>query len=67
MSKPDYRLKIKTKSKGEKCNDAGAAWINEDESITLIIAPGIVLKRDENQLVTLFPLKGGDKIGRNNN
>ena len=54
--KPDYRLKIMETKKGEKCNDAGAAWKNSDGSISIVIAPGVVLKRYDKMLITLFPI-----------
>jgi len=56
MKKPDYRLKILNKNTGTKCNDAGAGWKNKDESISIVIAPGVVLDEDAEFIYTLFPI-----------
>ena len=52
--KPTYRLKILNKVTDTKCNDAGAAWVNKDGSISLVINPGVVLTEDKNLVYTLF-------------
>jgi len=52
--KPTYRLKILNKETNTRCNDAGAAWVNKDGSISLVINPGIVLKEDKNLVYNLF-------------
>lgn len=54
--KPDFRLKIMDKDTGEKCNDAGVGWKNDDDSISIVIAPGVVLQRKTNLVITLFPI-----------
>ena len=51
---PDYRLKILNKKTNTKCNDAGAAWLNKDKSIFLVINPGVVLDEDKDFVYTLF-------------
>jgi len=52
--KPDYRVKALVKSTGAKA-EVGAAWKNEDGSISVILDPFIFLIQDGNLLVTLFP------------
>jgi len=52
---PDYRLKILNKSTDSKCPNAGAAWINENGSITITINPGVRLIENRDLLYTLFP------------
>jgi len=55
--KPTHRLKILNKTADTKCNDAGAGWKNEDGSISIVIAPGVILKEDANLIYTLFPIE----------
>lgn len=52
---PDYRLKIMNRRTGKKCNDAGAAWGNEDRSISIVISQSIVITDSEELVITLFP------------
>lgn len=54
--KPAYRLKILNKETDTRCNDAGAAWINKDESISIVIAPGINLNENHEWEIRLFPI-----------
>lgn len=54
---PDYRLKILNKKYDTKCNDAGAAWINKNGSISIVINPGVFLKEDKDLEMRLFPIK----------
>lgn len=54
---PDYRLKILNKTTNTRCNDAGAAWKNKDNSISIVIAPGVILREDSDLVYTLFPVK----------
>jgi len=60
--KPAYRLKILNKVTDAKCNDAGAAWLNPDGSISLKIAPCVVLSENKDEMLyTLFPLDKENK------
>ena len=54
--KPDFRIKVLDKSTSEKCNDAGAAWNNEDGSISIVLSPCTTLIRNKDILITLFPV-----------
>ena len=56
--KPDYRLKILNKKTDKSNQNAGAAWVNKDGSISLIINPCIVLDDDEDKVYTLFKYEG---------
>ena len=56
--RPDYRLKLMDKETSMKLNDAGAAWKNEDASITVVLNPWVVNKFQPNLIMTLFPTKG---------
>lgn len=51
---PDYRLKRLNKDTGDKVK-VGAAWINQDRSITVVIDPGVILTGDPRAVLTLFP------------
>lgn len=53
---PEYRLKILNKVTNKRNNDAGAAWINKDNSITVVLNPGIVLTENADLVYTLFPV-----------
>jgi len=56
--KPDYRLKAMDKRTGEKTAlGCGAAWWNEDGSISIDIDPFIVLHGGADLVLTLFPLE----------
>ncbi len=79
MGKPDYTLKIFDKST-EGRTYIGAGWKNEDESITIVLNPAVVLNYEYclDKIITLFPytefkdfnkIKGKkkkDKKGKNN-
>ena len=52
--KPDYRLKILNKTNDRRNNNAGAGWLNKDNSITLILNPGIQLTDSTDYVFTLF-------------
>lgn len=54
--KPDYRLKILNKVSGNRCNDAGAAWINKDNSISIVLSAGIVLQENNDLEIRLFTI-----------
>ena len=40
--------------KGYQESDVG--WKNDDDSISIVIAPGVVLQRKTNLVITLFPI-----------
>jgi hypothetical protein len=53
--KPEYRLKALNKATGEKSRNAGAAWVNEDGSISIDVEPFVVLRGGKDLVLTLFP------------
>lgn len=52
--KPDYNVRAKRKASGES-SFVGAAWKNENGSISVKIDPFVVLKGETDLLITLFP------------
>lgn len=52
--KPEYKLKAMNKFNDEKA-EVGAAWLNEDGSISVVLNPFVVLKRKKSLVLTLFP------------
>lgn len=44
--KPDYRV-----GKGP----VGAGWVNDDQTISIVLNDFVVLSQDGNLLITLFP------------
>lgn len=54
--KPDYRLAALDKNTGHVGN-IGAAWVNEDESITIILDSFVVLNGGKQLILTLFENK----------
>lgn len=52
--KPDYRLGAMNKSTDEKAN-VGAAWANDDGSLSVVLHPFVTLRADKNLVLTLFP------------
>ena len=55
--KPAYRLKILDKETDRKNENAGAAWINKDGSISIQVSPAVVINgNDINHVITLFPI-----------
>lgn len=51
---PDYKLKILDKKTGTK-GEVGAAWLNEDNSISIQLNVCVVLERKPDVVITLFP------------
>lgn len=51
---PDLILKVMDKKTGEKAKQ-GAAWINEDGSITVQLDLCCTLTRNPDIVITLFP------------
>ena len=58
--KPHYRLKYLNKQTEEK-GEIGAAWLNEDNSITVVLNPLVVVPQSKDVLLTLFPVDGSYK------
>jgi hypothetical protein len=50
---PDYRLKLYDRDL-KKGGDAGAAWVNEDGSISITLNIGIVLQERDGLSINLF-------------
>lgn len=57
MRKPDYRLKVLDKKTGAKTNDAGAGWLNDNGTVSIVLGPATALSYNKNLVITLFPLK----------
>jgi len=54
--KPHYRVKVLNKQTNAK-GEIGAAWINTDKSITIVLDNFIRIVQDGNLLITLFPIE----------
>lgn len=52
--KPDYRLAVMDKEFDKK-GRIGAAWANDDGSISIVIDPGCSASYNPNFVYTLFP------------
>ena len=52
--KPDYHLGAMNKATGEKNNRAGAAWNNNDGSISVVLNPFVQLTASQDLVLTLF-------------
>lgn len=55
--KPDYRLKAMNKATGVKNRNVGAAWVNEDGSISIDIDAFVVLPGGPELVLTLYPVE----------
>lgn len=55
-NRPQYRLKAYHKPTGNR-GEVGAAWVNDDGSLTLKLNPCVVLTYDSNIVLTLFPVE----------
>lgn len=51
---PDYNVKAMNKATGEKAR-IGAGWLNEDNSISIVLNSFTVIEGNPNLLITLFP------------
>lgn len=58
--KPNYRLKFLHKQTEEK-GEIGAAWLNEDNSISIVLNPMVVVMQSPHLVLTLFPVDGSYK------
>jgi hypothetical protein len=54
--KPDYRLSAMNKDTDEK-GRVGAAWKNEDGTISVVLDPFITLTSSKDLILNLFPEK----------
>lgn len=54
--KPDYRVAALNKVTDAKAN-IGAAWLNKDGSIAVVLESFIVINGGKELLITLFPNK----------
>lgn len=54
--KPDYDMSAMNKETDEKAR-VGAAWANEDGTISVVLSPFIKLEVSKNLVITLFPVK----------
>jgi len=52
--KPDFRFKFFNK-KTEESGHIGAAWFNENGSISLVLEPKVMLVQRRDEVLTLFP------------
>ena len=54
--KPHYRVAALDKKTDDKA-PIGAAWVNADGTISVILNPFVTIRADKNLLITLFPEK----------
>jgi hypothetical protein len=45
------------KKTGAKTNDAGAGWLNDNGTVSIVLGPATALSYNKNLVITLFPLK----------
>jgi hypothetical protein len=51
--KPDYILKFRNEKSGNK-GRIGAAWLNPNGNISIILAPKVCIRQDDLDRITLF-------------
>ena len=54
--KPDYVVKALNKHTDEK-NKVGAAWLNKDGSVSVVLDPFITLTASKSLVITIFPIE----------
>lgn len=54
MRQPDYKVGCLDKTDNRKGN-VGAAWLNEDGTISMVFDPFVVIQGGRDRLITLFP------------
>ena len=59
---PTHRLKFLNK-RTEETGEIGAAWLNEDGSLSLVLNPMVVLRQSPDLVITLFPRDGKFRWG----
>jgi len=55
---PDFRLAVMNKTTDEKNGSIGAAWVNKDRTISIVLTPFVQLPMQDGKgsiLMTLFP------------
>lgn len=55
--KPDYRVGFLNKKTNQKVSHIGAAWRNDDGSLTISLSGGLYFQTDSDNdaIITLFP------------
>jgi len=55
--KPDYRVGVKTKQGAGKSGQGtiGAAWKEDDGTISIVLNPCVVLRFEDDVVIRLFP------------
>lgn len=54
--KPDYRLSVKERG-GENRGTVGAAWKNDDGSISIKLTPCVAITSRDDVTIVLFPVE----------
>jgi hypothetical protein len=52
--KPDFKLRYLNKRTDER-GSVGAAWVNEDTTISIVLNDRVVLRQHPDEILTLFP------------
>ena len=53
--KPDYIIRAKPKARTELGGQVGAAWINDDKSITIKLQTCTILLGNDDLMIRMFP------------
>lgn len=53
---PTHRFRVLDKTTDQK-NEIGAAWLNTDGSLTVVLNICTILQSDKNLVYTLFPIE----------
>lgn len=53
--RPDFILKALNKATDQRTGKIGAAWINQDGSIALVLDPAVQIHSDPELVIMLFP------------
>jgi hypothetical protein len=53
--RPDFILKAMNKTTDQRTGKIGAAWINQDGSIALVLDPAVQIHSDPELVIMLFP------------
>lgn len=62
---PDYYLKALNKKTDQRTGKIGAAWRNEDGSISVVLDMCVQLSENPDQVLTLFPNNLPKKVTKN--
>jgi hypothetical protein len=52
---PDFILKAMDKITDARSGKLGCAWLNEDQSLTIALDPGVSISYNANLVIKLFP------------